>query len=282
MSFTYKGNRYKSKKHVLLEYIFMQKNPYSRTDVGPIRFTLQDITRAYDALGISKPSSVSNTILDLLRKNRGIEARMPQSLIDLGFDLRRKTGVAESRENYAGEFVFVGLGGSYSSWLVWPERDDREITIPSSPIPAPAISILSNDEAALFSVLDHCDVLSIALKQQPKSILRVQNPLKLQPNEVDGFYVSNGLPSLILFPVEAKGLSTGDDINTDQLRGGVQVCVNRFAHLEASIEPLAISMLPTGMRIAEFEAITTANGTFNTKIKRSTRVNLQPPIPSWI
>jgi len=44
--------------------------------------------------------------------------------------------------------------------------------------------------------------------------------MKWQPNEIDGFYASQNGKDLDLYPVEAKALTTGDEINLDQLRGG--------------------------------------------------------------
>jgi hypothetical protein len=61
---------------------------------------LSDISEAYRACGIPEPASISNTILDLTRKNNGIQSRLSQSLIDLGYDLRKKTGPHSTGGNY--------------------------------------------------------------------------------------------------------------------------------------------------------------------------------------
>ncbi len=56
-------------------------------------------------------------------------------------------------------------------------------------IPSEIRPYLCNDEGALFSVIDYCDVLSQILYDQKNNIvLRIQNPMKWQPNEIDGFY----------------------------------------------------------------------------------------------
>lgn len=47
--------------------------------------------------------------------------------------------------------------------------------------------------------------------------MRVQNPMKWQPNEIDGLYMS--ADGKTIYPVEAKAVSTGDDINLEQMPG---------------------------------------------------------------
>lgn len=282
MPYTIAERTYSSKKHHVFEYIFNRKNPTHKTEPGVIPFTLQDITNAYDALGIPKPASVSNTVLDLFRQDRGIETRLPKTIIALGFDLRRRVGQAPNGESYAGEFVFVGIGGSLSSFLKWPLINDIEVTIHSNSIPSSVLHFLSKDESALFSVVDYCDILSLALNNAPGSIKRVQNPIKLQPNEIDGFYVSDDNAKFTIYPVEAKALSTGDSINIVQFMGAVNVCAARFSNLKAIIVPIAIMMTSNGVRIAEFESTATGEEHYNAIIKRTILVNLDPRIPNWV
>lgn len=191
------GKRYSSQKFPLLEYIFDKYNPTHDRSITNITFTLADIHEAYISTDIKKitgkkttkiaePASISNTILDLVRKDRGINSRLPVSIINLGYDLRKKTGPEEGINNYAGEFVFVGVGNALKSWLDWPSGI-IDIPISSKPIPDFVRPYLRNDEGGLFSVLDYCDVLSMVLYNKPGIVFRVQHPLKWQPNEIDGF-----------------------------------------------------------------------------------------------
>ena len=225
--FEHKGKKYRSKKHPLLEHIFFGKTKNGTTGIGNNHtFLLSEISDAYEACGIAEPVSISNTILDLTRKNTGIQSRLPQSIIDLGYDLRKRTGPSSEGGNYAGEFVYVGFGNTLKSWFEWPDSSDTYLEI-INVIPSKILNMLSNDEGALFSAIDYCDVLSYAIYDQPLSIKRVQNPVKWQPNEIDGLYFSDFIGKDILFPVEAKALSTQDDINLEQMQGALNTILIR-------------------------------------------------------
>jgi len=90
------GEYYRSQKHPLLEYIFRKHNP--DVDITKnISFTLADISEAYrnieiyktDAKGnqtrVLEPASISNTILDLVRKIVEFEheCQIPLSNLDM-------------------------------------------------------------------------------------------------------------------------------------------------------------------------------------------------------
>jgi hypothetical protein len=114
-------------------------------------FYLTDISEGYAATGQSEPVSISNTILDLCRKDRGIAARVPDEISSLGYDLRKKTGQDARGHKFAGEFVYVGVGNSLKSWLIWPEEPEI-FEVDSTKIPAIVRTLIRKDEGALFSV----------------------------------------------------------------------------------------------------------------------------------
>lgn len=274
---TYRTTNKLSNKHRVLVYIF---DKYYRSDSpqSVIPFYLGDIGEAYDAIGERKPASVSNTILDLVRKDRGIQKRLPPSIIDLGYDLRKKTGVDESGRSYAGEFIQVGVGNEIQSWLIWPQAH-RNLVVDSKSLPEVVLSLIRNDEAALFSIIDYFDVLNIALNSTSR-IFRVQNPMKWQPNEIDGLYVSlDDQMHPVLYPVEAKALSTRDDINLDQLQGGYRTVLEKvrglgFKHF--SIQQLAVMMIRNGLKIAIFPPDASPE-----EPEEVVQINFSPAIQSW-
>ena len=281
MSFVHNGRIYRSKKHPLLEYIF---NKYILS--GPIQlgenipFTLSDIIEAYNACGIQRPGTISNTILDLTRKNSDIESRLPPSLIEKGYDLRKKTGSISKNLKYEGEFVFVGIGNALSSWLVWPPIPDKEIIIINR-VPQKVIPFLGKDEGALFSVIDYCDLFSLAIYQHPNTVVRVQNPMKWQPNEVDGLYFSDYEANETLFPVEAKALSTHDDLNLEQVFGAYQTLATKLGVIQGQqrtlrLVPLGVQMIKNGINLAIFEE----HDDF-LRLNKFIRILFEPPIPSW-
>ena len=281
------GKKYSSQKHPLLEYIFHKYNSKNDTSIKMIQFTLADISEAYrnvevytvDIKGnkkrIREPASISNTILDLVRQDRGIHARMPDSLIQLGYDLRKKTG-----SNLAGEFVYVGVGNVLSSWITWPTNPSK-IIISSTSLPDLILDYLRKDEGALFSVIDYCDVLSQALYSKHGVVMRVQHPLKWQPNEIDGFYIGliDGVKTL--FPIEAKALTTHDEINLDQIAGGVNTISLNLQNTHTHIVPVAVKMIRNGILIVVFSTCEAGENIDYVNVQKTIEVTFDPPITAW-
>ena len=242
-----------------------------------ICFYLSDISEGYKSCGISEPVSISNTILDLTRQDRGIDSRVPQSISSLGYDLRKKTGADSSGKKYAGEFVFVGIGECLKSWLIWPD-EIKEIIIDSSKLPTLVASLIRPDEGGLFSVIDYLDVFSQILHDGKRTVHRVQNPMKWQPNEIDGFYVAQNVDDVDLYPVEAKALTTGDEINLDQLRGGYATVLEQMRRLglKANVQSVAVKMIENGIDIALFPLNEVPE-----KPEKCFRVKFSPIISNW-
>lgn len=271
MAFIYNGKTYRSKKFPLLEHIFSNKTNQQTERIGEnITFTLRDISSAYKACGIPEPASISNTILDLTRQDRGIQSRLPQSIIDFGYDLKKKTGDCNG-ESYCGEFVYVGVGNCLHSWLVWDSSNAKTIVIKNN-VPTEILRYISNDEGALFSAADYCDLFSYALNGTPGTVLRVQNPMKWQPNEIDGLYMD--VTKDIIYPVEAKAISTGDQINLEQMFGQYETIIKKMPGV--NVKPVAARMTESGVEIAilkkENEQLVA---------KEYIKVKISPEIKSW-
>lgn len=271
MSFVYKGKEYKSKKFPMLEYIFNEKTKNGTVGIGNnISFTLKDVSDGYKACGIAEPASISNTILDLTRQDRGIESRLPAYIIKFGYDLKKKTGPSPAG-NYCGEFVHVGVGNTIHSWLVWDKSKEIVIKVKNT-VPANVLKYISNDEGALFSAMDYCDLLSYALVGKPNAIMRVQNPMKWQPNEIDGLYMSSD--GKIIYPVEAKAVSTGDDINLEQMLGQYKTITAKMPGV--TIVPIAARMKPYGVDLALLKY-----NVYELLPTKFVKVLIEPEISSW-
>src|SRR5579875_1335500 len=271
----------RSYKFPMLQYIF---DKY--TEKGTKGLT-QSHAFTFQECKVDRPISTSNFVLDLTRQDRGIESRLPASIIKYGYDLRKKTGRVPGTRgvNYNGEFVYVGVGNTLHSWHHWSEKADVEITLDNK-VPGEITMLLANgeallgrDEGALFSVIDYCDVLSFALhgKDQPGSVIRVQAPKKWQPNEIDGLYYSskNG-PTL--YPTEAKALTTGDQLNLEQMLGALNTIRERIPDIK--IVPLGIQMIDNGMRIGIFRETNNPYETY-LEIVSDIVVTFVPPIIPW-
>lgn len=269
-----KGKQYRSFKHPALEYIFFIVLTDNATKgIGDNHtFTLQDISRAYRACGIKEPASISNTILDLTRKDAGVEGRVPASIATLGYDLRKKTGRAASGKSYAGEFVYVGQGKALSSWLVFPSETEK-VVVPNK-VPPKIAPHLGRDEGALFSVIDYCDALSLSLYGVSDTVLRVQNPMKWQPNEIDGLYFSDYEGVDTLFCIEAKALSTGDSINLEQMLGGYRTIQKKRPQMR--VVPVGAVMIKNGVKLAILR-----DAPDGLELERHIHVVFEPSIDAW-
>lgn len=296
-SFFDKEITYKTKKFPILEYIFHKYNPHKK-EIPFIPFSLDDILEAYSSLGIKKPTSTSNTVLDLTRKKQSIDHRLPESIYGLGYDIRKKTGTdKKNNANYAGEFVFVGIGEELNQWLTFPDSFDESIPVESKAIPKIILPFLRNDESAVLSVSDYLDIPSKILHANPQQVKRVQHPIKWQPNEIDGCYICEWEEEVTLYPVEVKALSTGDDINIYQMLGGINMLHERLSKelnqkkkkvlqslngKNVFIQPLAAVMRDNEIHFAFFEKHELGSIVDDIKCTRSVKIILTPPLLNWI
>lgn len=266
-----------SYKFPILEQIFNNLISSGQKRKGEnLLFTKNDWFQACRELEVntSVRLSSSNVILDLTRRDRGIGKKVPQAVIDKGYDLRKRTGkTGDKKSSYVGEFVYVGIGNALKSWLVWQQTPHRRAEVENL-IPAKILPFLAKDEGALFSVIDYCDVLSFALYGKPDTVFRVQNPMKWQPNEIDGLYFSDSEGKKVLFPCEAKALSTQDDINLEQMLGGLKTIQSKIGGVK--IVPLALQMTTEGLNIGIME-----ESNDKLQLKEFIKVTLKPVIASW-
>ena len=278
-------------KMAVLEYLFMKKTNNGTSLIGnDIDFTLKEIGEGIIATGGITPTSWSNFVLDLTRKKNTIQQRLPSQVIKYGYDLRKKTGrVPGSKdENYCGTFVYRGFDTNGNTipiqdWLEWG-LPDKTITVENK-VPELVQRFISNDEASLFSVIDYCDILSIVLNQE---VLRVQSPMKWQPNEIDGYYVAQSNRNIFVYPVEAKAVSTSDDINLVQINGQYNVFIEKYKRNKFSliVRPIAARMESDGMMLAIMEH----NPMYDPKQNREAsmfnvtevvKIKLNPPLSAW-
>lgn len=278
-------------KHNVLAYLFNQKTANGTRHIGEdIDFTLSEVGEGISETGGTPPTSWSNFVLDLTRRNNLITQRLPASIIRFGYDLRKKTGPVPGNtgDSYCGTFVYRGFDENGNTipiqdWLQWG-TPDREIVV-ANQVPELVERFISNDEASLFSVIDYCNILSTVLNQ---TVLRVQSPMKWQPNEIDGYYVAQMPRNIYVYPVEAKAISTNDDINLVQIYGQYRTFIDRYTRDDFNlvVRPIAAKMEPTGMLLALLEHNPLYNPSLNGEaamfnIIEIVRVRLDRPIRNW-
>lgn len=277
-------------KMAVLEYVFNRKTENGTKCLQcDIDFTLKEVGEGIVATGGIPPTSWSNFVLDLTRKRSSIERRLPESIIKKGYDLRKKTGpVPGGGDNYCGTFVFRGFDDEGKTipihdWLEWG-CPDRSVTVKNR-VPELVRRFISNDEASMFSVIDYCDILSVVLEQK---VMRVQAPMKWQPNEIDGYYVSQNARNIFVYPVEAKAASTSDDINLVQMYGQYNVFIEKYKRNSFSliVRPIAALMEKDGMLLAVLEHNPLYDPIQNRDadmfiVSEIVKVNLDPPLSAW-
>lgn len=279
-------------KHAVLAYLFDMKTNCGTQHIGEdIDFTLREVGEGIRATGGTTPTSRSNFVFDLTRKRNTIAQRLPAHVIQYGYDLRKKTGPVpggQSGDNYCGTFVYRGFDANgqtipIQDWLEWG-IPDREVTIVNK-VPLLVQKFISNDEASLFSVIAYCDILSQILGQ---TVQRVQSPMKWQPNEIDGYYVAETSRNIYVYPLEAKAISTSDDINLVQLYGQYQTFITKYKRNDFNlvVRPIAAKMEPTGMLLAVLDH----NPLYDAKRNKDAamfniieivRVRLDSPLAAW-
>lgn len=277
-------------KFTVLQYIFDNKITAGYKIGDDIDFTLAEVNNAILATGGTRPTSISNFVLDLTRKDTGISTRLPQSIIEKGYDLRKKTG-----KGLCGTFIYRGFDAHgktipLNDWLVWP-TPDTTITI-TNIMPDIVQHFISNDEASLLSVIDYCEILTKVYGSETHKIYRVQSPMKWQPNEIDGYYIGQKGRNIILYPVEAKAISTKDDINLVQMYGQYETFIKKYRAkyardgLAVVMRPIAAKMTQDGMLLAQLENNPMFDPTTNRNVPMFTidevvKVILDPPISNW-
>jgi hypothetical protein len=235
MAYNHNGKVYRSYKHPILEYIFEKAvNNAHPNRPQEIPFKYEDIREAMRVLGMRRDqqASLSNFTIDLTRKASSHEARVPDSIWNAGYDLDRMSK-REARQGYAGRLVLIELKPK-EPWIIWDDIPDEDVVVVENKVPINIRPFLGNDEGALLSVMDYCDVLSYVLYGAANMVLRVQHPRKWQPGEVDGLYFSDQENPPILYPVEAKALSTGDNVNLAQIQGAYNTIVGKITNVNVS------------------------------------------------
>lgn len=268
-------------KMQILSHIFWSR--YSPENPQPIiDFYLSDVGEAGEMLGMTLPTSYSNIVLDLCRQNRGIDRRLPGDVVAEGYDLRKKTGPdATSTRRFCGQFVYVGLGNEINSWLRWPTQE-VEIKVDPRDLDKVQRSLLRQDEAALASVVLGLNLITKITNYQYDQVMLVQTPIKLQPNEIDALFFSTIGDKVILFPVEAKALTTGDEINIDQLAGGYRTLKQEAARLlpgqTSVVRQIAAVMVENGIDFAIFDEDVEPGADVPFKFLK---VVFEPPLSVW-
>jgi hypothetical protein len=261
-----------------LEHIFNNKfDPQDPQQEIP--FTRSEVRDAIIRTGGTVPLNLNNFVKDLTRTGKS-DARSP-SAQEAGYFLREGTHTGSMG-------VFFKDSGPLAGAIavICPEDlKPKKITIT---LPTETHDLLRPDEGGLLAVLEYGLLLDDFFDVRRGTIKRVQSPVKVQPHELDGFFVMKREQGRVPIPCEAK--SQGNDVITLNQIVGVAA-----ATLQRLLEDDMTGVIPIGAKIesngdvfiARFPECTTSDLS-NLKAKltassvvKQVRYRLEPKPPKW-
>ena len=261
-----------------LEHIF--ENKYDPNDPQhEIPFTRQEVYDAILATGGEVPLNLNNFVKDLVRTGNA-DPRSP-SARDAGYYLREG-----SHSGSMGVF-FRSSGPSSGAIAVNcpPELEAKTIQVV---FPPETFDLIRPDEGGVLAVLEYGHLLDDFFGVLKGTVKRVQSPVKVQPHELDSFFVMQRDDKRIPIACEAK--SKGNDaINLNQIVGIAAATLQRLLEKDMpGVIPIGVKILPNSdIYIAEFPLCTMADlldlkSKLNaTSVTRQARYRLSPKPPKW-
>jgi len=211
------------KPPVLLRIFFRKFNPDDPKDIIPA--PIIEVIQTIEEFGLRRPGNIHNCFKDIVRNGK-----MPATLkpiTDLNYEIRQVDG--------GGEFI----------------NSDREdlrdvIDLPSMPakilnsstIPPNVFDLIRTDEGGILSAIDYSNLLDDGFGAD---VLKIQAPVKVQPNEIDGTYFCILNDRRVLLSVEVK--SKGPDVLLKyQLFGGAKQAQKHFGMSVDVVLPVGIKL----------------------------------------
>lgn len=256
-----KGGSYKA--GVLLGLFHSKYDPKSPQD--RIEIPIREVVDYLDQNDISRPGNIHNFFKDLVRT--GKMPRFLAEIADNGYQLVQTDGGG----------AFVKSDREDLDDIVTLPKDQEALDVSSNDMPKLTFDLVRTDEGGVISVIEYCGILGLIFEAD---VFRVQTPLKVQPNEVDGCYIYEKDGKKTLLSVEAK--SKGSDVLLKhQIYGAAAQSSKHFGQLVDRIVPL-------GVKIASDNTVYII--VFNPYIKTDPRpaissvhrFRLEPIPPYWV
>ena len=261
-----------------LEHIFNQK--YDSDNPQPeIPFTREEVRDAIIAIGGQVPLNLNNFVKDLTRKGDS-DARSPAAR-QAGYFLREGTHSGSMGIFFQDSGPFTGV----ISIACPPDLVAKPIRIE---IPSYILDLLRPDEGGLLAAIEYGGVLDDFFDVPKGTITRVQAPVKVQPHELDCFFIMKKGNRRIPIPCEAK--SKGNDVLTlNQIVGIAAATLQRLMEEDMDfIIPLGVKLEDNGdIFLAEFPKCNSKDVLqLNSKLVASSvvkkaRYTLVPKPPKW-
>ena len=265
-------------KQKALDHIFRSKFQAARPQ-PEIPFTREEVRQAIVATGGHPPDNLNNFVKYLTRSGNS-DPRSP-SAREQGYLLREGT-----HSESMGIFFFPGDSSSAEIAVICPDSLQPEV-LPVS-LPAEILDLLRPDEGGVLASIDYGHVLDRFFGADAGSVRKVQSPVKVQPHELDSFFLLIQEGKRIPVPCEVK--SRGNDVITlNQIVGAAAATLQRLMEDDMdTVIPLGVKLEANGdLFIASFPACTIADLLdLNAKLTASSvtkvaRYRLSPLPPKW-
>ena len=261
-----------------LEHMFNQK--YDSDNPQPeIPFTREEVRDAIIAIGGQVPLNLNNFVKDLTRKGDS-DARSPAAR-QAGYFLREGTHSGSMGIFFQDSGPFAGV----ISIACPPDLAAKPIRIE---IPPYILDLLRPDEGGLLAAIEYGGILDDFFGVPQGTVTRVQAPVKVQPHELDCFFIMKKGNRRIPIPCEAK--SKGNDVLTlNQIVGVAAATLQRLMEEDMDfIIPLGVKLENNGdIFLAEFPKCNSKDVLqLNSKLVASSvvkkaRYTLVPKPPKW-
>jgi hypothetical protein len=183
--------------------------------------------------------------------------QVPDNLNNFVKDLVRTGNPDPRNEDARNEGYFLREGSHTGSMGIFfrHEGDDEPaiaVTCPDDLVPKVVVpnlpeeifDLLRPDEGGLVAVLEYCNIMDDFFEVPKGTVKRVQSPVKIQPHELDSFFVMKNGNERIPIPCEAK--SKGTDVLTLNQIVGITA-----ATLQRLFEPDMRGVIPVGAKILD-------------------------------
>jgi hypothetical protein len=236
---------------------FDPENPQDRIIVP-----ITEVVDCADKYGY-RPGNIHNFFKDLVRT--GKTPKGVADIAELGYQIVQTDGGGE----------FVRLQGEIDA--VGLSDDLPAIEIGSNGIPKEVYDLVRTDEGGALSVVEYCGILDLIAGAK---VFRVQSPVKVAPNEIDGLYVYEKEGKRTIFTAEAK--SKGSDvILKHQIYGAAEKALKFFGEQVDRIVPLGIKIARDNtIYVAVFQPFTLENP--KPEVHEIFRYKIDPIPQQWI
>lgn len=256
------------KAPILLYFFFSQYDPGDPQEI--ITASIYDVRNVAETLNMVDrlpPLNLANVFKDLVRN--GKMPRYLSAIQDLGYEIRQVEGGAE--------FINVVMSPELRDAMDVDTSLSAQVW-PSERIPQIPFHLIRTDEGGVLSALEYSGLLSHVFGSE---VQRIQSPLKLQPNEVDGCYVHrNDEGELVFLSIEVKSKG-GDVLLKHQIVGAARGALSKYRDVINVVVPVGVKLAnDNSLYIALFEPIRDEADPLGHK--RWLRFMLEPVPTQWL